>query len=167
MGIFQFQCCGVDNWNDWSKYNSLFQTAPPVFNSPDHNSNSRPDFNKDPQPVDKRRVPKSCCQAGSKLVIQFWKELKTQLRLLPKNFFVTFCQKKWLEASLFKKKKLSISFLQKECVQDPTSSNGLNPQGCFQMVLNEINKHESIIGSVAIVIAAVMVSISTYFPSNT
>ena len=63
--------------------------------------------------------------------------------------------------------KLSISFLQKECVQDPTSSNGLNPQGCFQMVLNEINKHESIIGSVAIVIAAVMVSISTYFPSNT
>jgi len=109
--FFQFQCCGVDNWNDWSKYNSLFQTAPPVFNSPDHNSNSRPDFNKDPQPVDKRRVPKSCCQAGSKL---------------------------------------------KECVQDPTSSNGLNPQGCFQMVLNEINKHESIIGSVAIVIAAVM-----------
>ena len=111
MGIFQFQCCGVDNWNDWSKYNSLFQTAPPVFNSPDHNSNSRPDFNKDPQPVDKRRVPKSCCQAGSKLVIQFWKELKTQLRVLPKNFFVTFCQKKWLEASLSKKKKkLSIFF---------------------------------------------------------
>ena len=71
MGIFQFQCCGVDNWNDWSKYNSLFQTAPPVFNSPDPSSNSRPDFNKDPQPVDKRRVPKSCCQAGSKLVIQF------------------------------------------------------------------------------------------------
>ena len=110
MGIFQFQCCGVDNWNDWSKYNSLFQTAPPVFDSPDPSSNSRPDFNKDPQPVDKRRVPKSCCQAGSKLVIQFWKELKAQLRLLPKNFFVTFCQKKVTGSFTFQKKKKNFRF---------------------------------------------------------
>ena len=117
MGIFQFQCCGVDNWNDWSKYNSLFQTAPPVFNSPDQSSNSRPDFNKDPQPVDKRRVPKSCCQAGSKLVIQFWKELKTQLRVLPKNFFVTFCQKKVTGSFTFKKKTFDFVFAEGVCAR--------------------------------------------------
>lgn len=43
------------------------------------------------------------------------------------------------------------------CARDPQSSKGLYATGCFQMVVNEIEKHEAIIGGIAIVVVAVMV----------
>ena len=36
--MFQFECCGVDSWTDWQKYNDYFQ----------YNANSE-------------KIPESCC----------------------------------------------------------------------------------------------------------
>jgi len=46
---------------------------------------------------------------------------------------------------------------QQFCAQHPFSNNGLYAKGCFQMVVEQIEAHESIVGGIAIGIVVVMV----------
>ena len=53
------------------------------------------------------------------------------------------------------------SIFQRECAKEATSGLGLYATGCFKFVEEQIKQHEAIIGSVAIIVVVVMVSMNT------
>ena len=52
-----------------------------------------------------------------------------------------------------------MTIFQDYCSQEGTTNSGVYAKGCFTLVVEQIEDHEAIIGSVVIVIAAVMVSL--------
>lgn len=117
-----YQCCGVDSWQDWNKNphfdpnrnpNADYRGATDYYNNNRNNwnYNTRPSYiNQNGRQV----VPQSCCNPSNQ---------------------------------------------PNQCALNPTSQNGLYSVGCFQMVVNEIDKHETVLGIVAIsVLAALLVN---------
>ena len=52
---------------------------------------------------------------------------------------------------------------QNYCATEGTTNSGVYAKGCFTLVVEQIKDHEAIIGSVAIVVAAVMVEYLSVF----
>ena len=52
-----------------------------------------------------------------------------------------------------------MNVFQEYCAAQGTTISGVYAKGCFTLVVEQIQNHEAIIGSVAIVVAAVMVRV--------
>jgi len=125
-----YQCCGVDDWKDWRKLNPYFKTG----NSNNWNNNNNNNWNNNNNNWNSNGNYNSGSQGyngGGGYRGSYGGNTANVVGGVP----LSCCDP---------------SKSQSACAKSMTSSSGLYDVGCYQMVVNEVDKHSYVIGIVVI-----------------